>query len=343
MRVSDFDYDLPQELIAQKPLPDRDRSRMMVLDRKTRNIFHSHFRDFVEQLDPGDVIVLNTSRVMPARLWGTINGKDIEFLLLKEVREGEWETLCRPAKKAKIDEQVVFSPSLTGLIIGIKEEGRRIIRFSKKDVLTELDEIGFAPLPPYIKREKCDHSLRSSDLERYQTVYARRGVSIAAPTAGLHFTPRVLAKIKKKGIEVVEISLEVGLATFQPIRAVLVEEHAMLEETFTISPSACDLINTAKTEKRQVVAIGTTSVRALESAWENRRIRAGSRATKLFIFPGFRFRVVDRLLTNFHLPKSTLLMLVAAFAGFDLTKAAYSEAILHKYRFYSYGDCMFIK
>ena len=343
MLVSDFDYELPENLIAQEPLTHRVHSKMMVVDRKTQHISHSHFRCFTEHLNPGDLLVLNTSRVIPARLWGKIGKKDIEFLLLKENLAGQWESLCRPSKKVKKDDVIVFSPSLTGKVAGVGDEGLRTIRFSKKDILKEIEQIGYAPLPPYIKRMRRDQSLRHLDLERYQTVYAQQGMSIAAPTAGFHFTPQVLAEIGKKDVQIAEIKLDVGLATFQPVRTVNLKEHTMLEETFNISPYAADLINRAKTGRRKVVAVGTTSVRALESAMQGDRIQAGPGSTSLFISPGFKFRVVDRMLTNFHLPKSTLLMLVSAFTGHDLIMPSYTQAVQQEYRFYSYGDCMFIK
>lgn len=342
MLVSDFDYDLPQSLIAQKPLQQRDQSRMLVLERDTGRIFHSQFKELLEFLSKGDVLVLNSSRVIPAKAWGELKGKEIEFLFLKEHKKNTWEVLCRPARKVRLGDTISFSDTLDGRVEEVEPEGKRLIRFSSKDVLSELKNIGFAPLPPYIKRKKTQSDLRVLDLERYQTVFARKEGSIAAPTAGLHFTPSFLKKIRTKGIAVTHISLDVGLATFQPVRVKRTEHHKMLEETYSIGTRTSRVINEAKKEGRKVLAAGTTVVRALESASKEGRVKAGSRSTDLFISPGYAYRVVDRLLTNFHLPKSTLLMLVAAFAGHDYIKKSYKEAIRHRYRFFSYGDCMLI-
>ncbi len=341
MLVSDFDYELPGELIAQQPLPRREESRMMVLERKTGKIVHSRFKELPAYLGSGDVLVLNNTRVRPARAWGKREGKEVEFLFLEEVENRVWEVLCRPSRKARPGDLIVFPGGFEGTIIRSGAEGRRTIRFSTPDILSRLRTIGFAPLPPYIKRRK-NPALRLLDLERYQTVFARKEGAVAAPTAGLHFTREILDRIKARGTEVVEITLNVGLATFQPVRAQKVEDHRMLEEQYSISPVAVRIITAAKRESRPVTAVGTTSVRTLESAWKGGKIRAGRRTTGLFIHPGCEFRVVDRLLTNFHLPRSTLLMLVAAFAGLDFIKKAYREAISRKYRFYSYGDCMLI-
>jgi S-adenosylmethionine:tRNA ribosyltransferase-isomerase len=342
MLKADFDYDLPQELIAQTPLPEREKSRMMILHRQTGEIIHSRFEEFPDYLNKGDVLILNNTKVIPARAWGKIKGKEIEFLLLKETKEGLWEVLCRPAKKARLGDVISFSRGFEGNIVKVEPEGKRVIRFSSGDVLSRLKKIGFAPLPPYIKRKKKNVELRAQDLERYQTVFARKEGAIAAPTAGLHFTPQVIERIKSKQIETAEITLDVGLATFQPIRAKRVEDFRMLEETYSISQAVSKTINEAKKESRPIIAVGTTSVRTLESALKQGKIHPGRNSTNLFIYPGYGFNVVDRLLTNFHLPQSTLLMLVAAFAGLDFIKKAYQEAIRHSYRFYSYGDCMFI-
>lgn len=342
MFTADFDYDLPQNLIAQEPLPHREQSRMMILYRKTGEIIHSRFEEFPSYLNKGDVLVLNNTKVIPARLWGKKEGKEIEFLLLKEFQEGLWEVLCRPAKKVRLGDVISFSPEFEGEIVKVEPEGKRVIRFSSGDVLSRLKRIGFAPLPTYIKRKKNDNELRVLDLERYQTVFAQKEGAIAAPTAGLHFTPQILERIKANAVQVTEISLDVGLATFQPVRAKRIEDFQMLEETYSISPAASQTINRAKKESQPIIAVGTTSVRALESAFRNGKIHPGRCSTRLFIYPGYKFKVVDRLLTNFHLPQSTLLMLVAAFAGLDFIKKAYQEAIRQKYRFYSYGDCMLI-
>jgi S-adenosylmethionine:tRNA ribosyltransferase-isomerase len=287
-------------------------------------------------------LVLNDSKVIPARVWGKNKDSEIEFLFLQETEKGIWEVLCRPAKKVKFGDIIHFSPKLRGEVIQEGLEGRRHIRFKTENVLTELREIGYAPLPPYIKRKRSQIDIRPTDLERYQTVFAHQDGSIAAPTAGLHFTPPMLNSIKAKGVELETITLELGLATFQPVRAIRVEDHQMLEERYSISENVAKTINTAKKEKRPVIAVGTTSVRTLESAYTAEEVQPGTRSTGLFIYPGYLFQVVDRLLTNFHLPKSTLLMLVSAFAGSDFIKRAYAEAITHKYRFYSYGDCMLI-
>jgi S-adenosylmethionine:tRNA ribosyltransferase-isomerase len=342
MLTADFDYDLPLELIAQTPLPKREQSRMMILHRRTGEIIHSRFEEFPDYLNKGDVLILNNTQVIPARAWGKIEGKEIEFLFLKKSKEGSWEVLCRPAKKARLGDVISFSPGFEGKIAKVEPEGKRVIRFSSGDVLSKLQKIGFAPLPPYIKRKKKNVELRAKDLERYQTVFARKEGAIAAPTAGLHFTPQILERIKAKRVQVAEISLDVGLATFQPIRAKRIEDFNMLEETYSISRGPSQTINEAKRESRPIIAVGTTSVRALESAFKSGKIHPGINSTNLFIYPGYEFRAVDRLLTNFHLPQSTLLMLVAAFTGLDFIKKAYQEAVRQKYRFYSYGDCMFI-
>lgn len=342
MLTADFDYDLPQELIAQTPLPKREQSRMMILHRRTGEIIHSRFEEFPDYLDKGDVLTLNNTKVIPARTWGKTEGKEIEFLFLKESQEGSWEVLCRPAKKARLGDVISFSPGFEGIIVKVEPEGKRVIQFSSGNVLSSLKKIGFAPLPPYIKRKKKSVELREQDLERYQTVFACKEGAIAAPTAGLHFTPQILERIKTKRVQVAEISLDVGLATFQPIRAKHIKNFNMLEETYSVSQEVSQIINEAKKESRPIIAVGTTSVRTLESAFKNRKIHPGRNSTNLFIYPGYEFKAVDRLLTNFHLPQSTLLMLVAAFAGLDFVKKAYQEAIRQKYRFYSYGDCMFI-
>lgn len=342
MLTEEFDYHLPPELIAQTPAPQRERSRMMVLYRHTGEIIHSLFSDFPSYLNKGDVLVINQTKVIPARIWGTKGEKEIDFLLLEEVERGTWKVLCRPSKKVKVNDIIFFPSGLKGKVIKAEESGKRLIRFSTQDVLKELRKIGYAPLPPYIKRKKKDQRLKELDLERYQTVYAKKGQAIAAPTAGLHFTPEILKKIEQKEIALCPISLDVGLATFQPVRVDRVEKHKMLEETYSISQSASATINRIMKKSHPVVAVGTTSVRALESAFQKGMLRPGKGSTRLFIYPGYEFKVVDRLLTNFHLPKSTLLMLVAGFAGLDLVKQAYEEAIRKRYRFYSYGDCMFI-
>jgi len=341
--ISQFDYDLPPELIAQHPLPERDASRMMVVLRKEERIIHSQFSEFPSHLQEGDVLVLNNTKVIPAKVWGNKDGTEVEFLFIKEREKHVWEVLCRPAKKIKAGDRITFAPDFEATVIEGGEEGRRLLKFSGADILGHLQEIGYAPLPPYIKRKKANADLRPNDLERYQTVFAKKEGAIAAPTAGLHFTPHCLDLIRDKRVQIEQVSLHVGLATFQPMRVERIEEHKMLEETYGVSPTAARSINQAKVESRPVVAVGTTVVRTLESAYRaNGGIRPGTNSTSLFIYPGFKFQVVDKLLTNFHLPKSTLLMLAAAFAGHDLIMRAYKEAVREKYRFFSYGDCMLI-
>jgi len=342
MKVDDFDYFLPPELIAQQPLRRRDSSRLMVVDRAKRAISHHRFRELPNFFQPGDLLVINVSRVLPVRVWGKVGSRKVEFLLVKPLPSGEWEVLCRPARVVKVEREVVFSRNLEAKVVGTGPRGRRLLRFNQNNVLAEVKKIGFAPLPPYIKRPPEDWQQRAYDLRRYQTIYAREEGSIAAPTAGLHFTPSILEKIVAKGIEVVQITLHVGLATFQPVEVEEVEEHRLGEERLAISPEAADKINQAKREGRTIIAVGTTTVRALESAYDGQKIVPGQRMTKLFIYPGYKFQVVDRLLTNFHLPRSTLLMLVAALAGREFILEAYQEAVRHRYRFYSYGDCMLI-
>ena len=344
MFISDFDYHLPPELIAQQPLPERDASRMMVVRRREGKIFHARFKDFPDYLDAGDVLVLNNVKVVPSKVWGRKDGRDIEFLFLKEKERGVWEVLCRPARRLKPGDHVVFGESLEADVVGAGEEGRRNLRFQNPDVRAGLRKIGFAPLPPYIKRTKRNAELRLDDLDRYQTVFAEKEGAVAAPTAGLHFTPEILSDIRQKSVEVAETTLNVGLATFQPVRAERLEDHRMLEEIYEIPAAAAEKINRAKAEGRPVVAVGTTVVRTLESAAlvGKGRVSAGAGATTLFIYPGFEFKIVDTLLTNFHLPKSTLLALVSAFGGVDLIREAYLEAVRKRYRFFSYGDCMLV-
>ncbi|MDH7512729.1 MAG: tRNA preQ1(34) S-adenosylmethionine ribosyltransferase-isomerase QueA [Clostridiales bacterium] len=342
MLTSEFDYHLPPELVAQKPLARRDASRMMVVLRREEKLIHARFRDFPDYLNAGDILVLNDTKVIPARLWGKKEDKDIEFLFLKKREKGLWEVLCRPARRLKAGERILFLGGVESEVIAAEGEGRRILRFSPKDVSGLLKKTGYAPLPPYIKRQKQDQSLRNFDLRRYQTVYARKGGAVAAPTAGLHFTPKILENIRKKAVTVCSVTLEVGLATFQPVRAERVEDHRMLEERYIIGQGIARKINAAKSAGQKVFAVGTTVVRTLESAFKDGKVPGGIGSTSLFIYPGFTFQVVDRLLTNFHLPRSTLLMLVSAFAGRELILRAYEEAVRQRYRFYSYGDCMLI-
>jgi len=342
LRARDFDYDLPKELIAQHPLEHRDESRMMIVERKQGRITHARFKEFPGCLRPGDVLVLNDTKVIPARAWGRAGDKEVEFLFVTERAAGLWEVLCRPARRVQTGDRIVFGPGFEGTVAGEGSEGLRILRLEGPDVLAELHKVGFAPLPPYIKRRKNETELRPRDLERYQTVFARNQGSIAAPTAGLHFTKTILGEMEGRGVKVQTITLDVGLATFQPLRVDRIKDHRMREEKFEISPWVTRAIRAAKSGGWPVTAVGTTVVRTLESAWREGGLRPGRGATSLFIYPGFDFKVVDRLLTNFHLPRTTLLMLVSAFAGRDLVLQAYREAVQESYRFYSYGDCMLI-
>jgi S-adenosylmethionine:tRNA ribosyltransferase-isomerase len=314
----------------------------MVVDRKKGTIRHRRFRDLTDLLNAGDLLALNDTKVIPARIWGTSGEAKIEFLFIRELRPGLWEVLCRPARRVKPGGAISFTSGIKAQIEGVGDEGRRILDLGRIDVRAFLHERGYAPLPPYIKRARQDEAARRGDLDRYQTVFAKNEGAIAAPTAGLHFTREALRALKIKGADVRRVTLDVGLATFQPVRTQLVGDHKMLEETYSVVPAAAKAINAAKSEGRPVTAVGTTVVRTLESAWEDGAVRPGRRATSLFIRPGFEFHVVDRLLTNFHLPRSTLLMLVTAFAGHDLVMRAYREAIRERYRFFSYGDCMLV-
>ena len=351
MDISLFDYDLPKELIARFPLPGRDQSKLLILIRKEKKIIHSQFKNFPNYLKEGDLLILNNSKVIPVRLIGSINGRVIDCLLTERINSNTWEGIFQPARKVKIGKKITFDRKLEGEIIEIKNFGKRLIKFNKKnnELFDIIKKIGLAPLPPYIKRKNEEAiKYKELDLNRYQTIYAKEEGSIAAPTAGLHFTPKILDEIKKRGIEILEITLHVGEATFRPVRVEKIEKHKIGEEFFHISESVAEKINLAKKEGRRIVAVGTTTVRALESAWKENRLQAGFNKTNLFIYPGYKFKVIDALLTNFHLPKSTLLMLVSAFVstnpaeGVNLIKKAYKEAINKKYRFYSYGDCMLI-
>jgi S-adenosylmethionine:tRNA ribosyltransferase-isomerase len=342
IRVSDFDYELPPELIAQHPLPRRDDSRMMVVDRKTGRISHALFRDLAGFLNAGDVLVLNDTRVIPAKIWGTCGEAKVEFLFLKENGPGLWEVLCRPAKRVRAGGSVRLAAGVAARVAKLGEEGRRVLDFGRADVRSILNHSGYAPLPPYIRRTREDQTARAEDLDRYQTIFARKEGAVAAPTAGLHFTEDVLRVLKTKGVDVRRVTLDVGLATFQPVRADIVNEHKMLEERYSVTPAVARAVNAAKSEGRPVTSVGTTVVRTLESAWKDGFVRPGRRSTCLFIHPDYEFRVVDRLLTNFHLPESTLLMLVAAFAGYELVRRAYRDAVRERYRFFSYGDSMLI-
>lgn len=341
MKTSDFYYDLPQELIAQDPLEDRSSSRLMLLDRETGEIRHRIFREIVEELQPGDCLVLNNTKVIPARLYGSRVGTDakIEVLLLKRKENNIWETLVKPGKKCKPGTRISFGEGLlTGEVLDVVEDGNRLIRFSYQGVFEEiLDQLGQMPLPPYIT-----HQLK--DKNRYQTVYAKYDGSAAAPTAGLHFTPELLEQIKEKGVKVAEVTLHVGLGTFRPVKVEDVTQHHMHSEFYMIGEEQAKLINDTKKNGGRIISVGTTSCRTLESATDEQGIlHPGSGWTDIFIYPGYRFKMIDALITNFHLPESTLLMLVSALAGKDHIMAAYEEAVKERYRFFSFGDAMLIK
>lgn len=340
MNVKDFDYELPVELIAQDPLSDRASSRLMVLNRRTGEVTHRHFSDIKEYLREGDVLVINNTKVIPARLIGVkkSTGANIEVLLLKRLDQNDWECLVKPGKRLKPGDEVVFGDNtLSCELKEIKEDGNRIVSFKFDGIFEEiLDALGEMPLPPYIT-----HKLKDPD--RYQTVYAKYSGSAAAPTAGLHFTKELLEEIKAKGIEVEEVTLHVGLGTFRPVKAETVEEHVMHSEHYEIDAGTAERINRAKAEGRRVISVGTTSTRTLESAAdENGILTRLSGDTSIFIYPGYKFKVIDGLITNFHLPQSTLIMLVSAFAGFDNVMNAYKCAVEERYRFFSFGDAMFI-
>ena len=340
MDVKDFYYDLPQELIAQDPLEDRSSSRLMVLDKITGEVEHRHFKDITEYLRPGDCLVINNTKVIPARLYGVKEGTEakIEILLLKRKENDIWETLVKPGKKCKIGTKIVFGEGiLTGEVVDIVEEGNRLIQFHYEGIFEEiLDRLGQMPLPPYIT-----HQLQ--DKNRYQTVYAKYDGSAAAPTAGLHFTPELLQQVRDMGVEIAEVTLHVGLGTFRPVKESDVLKHHMHSEFYKIEQSEADKINKAKKEGHRVIAVGTTSTRTLESAAdENGSLTEKSGWTEIFIYPGYQFKVIDALITNFHLPESTLVMLVSALAGREHVLAAYETAVEEKYRFFSFGDAMFI-
>ena len=337
---SDFYFDLPEELIAQDPLEDRTSSRLLVLNKSTGDVEHHIFRDIVGYLKEGDCLVLNNTKVIPARLMGEREGTGagIEVLLLKRKENDVWETLVKPGKKAKPGTKIIFGDGLlTGEVIEVVEEGNRLIKFSYEGIFEEiLDKLGQMPLPPYIT-----HQLK--DKNRYQTVYAKHEGSAAAPTAGLHFTTALLDEIKAKGVEVAYVTLHVGLGTFRPVKVDNVLEHHMHSEFYMIEKEEADKINKAKAEGHRVISVGTTSCRTLESATgEDGILKATSGWTDIFIYPGYKFKMIDALITNFHLPESTLLMLVSALAGKDKVMKAYEEAIAERYRFFSFGDAMFI-
>lgn len=339
MKTSDFNYDLPQELIAQTPLEPRDSSRLMKIDRQTGEIEHRIFRDITDYLRPGDALVINDTKVIPARLFGEKEGtgRQVEFLLLNKLSYDTWEIIMRPGKKLRIGDRVLFGDELTAEILEKQADGITRVRFSFEGVFEEiLDRLGNMPLPPYITE-------RLEDKGRYQTVYARESGSAAAPTAGLHFTPALLERIQAMGVDVIPVLLHVGLGTFRPVKVEEIENHAMHSEFFSVSQEAAEKINAVRERGGRIIAVGTTSVRTLESAADERgRVKAGTGNTSIFIYPGYQFRCVDGLVTNFHLPESTLIMLVSAFLGREKTLAAYETAVRERYRFFSFGDAMLV-
>lgn len=337
MLVTDFDYDLPQELIAQHPMEPRDHSRLLVVDKKTGEIEHKHFYDLVNYLKPGDVLVFNDTRVIPARLHGTKDtGAHVEVFLLTRRDATDWEVLVRPGKKLQVGAKINFSDELSCEVIEHTDFGGRVVRFKYDGIFEEiLDRLGETPLPPYI-------TAPLKDKERYQTVYNRERGSAAAPTAGLHFTKELMQKIKEIGCEEVFVTLHVGLGTFRPVSEAKIEDHKMHKEFYTVSQEAADAVNKAKAEGRRIIAVGTTAVRTLEAAGTDGQLHAGSSWTNIFIYPGYKFRLVDDLVTNFHLPQSTLLMLVSTLSTREIMLQTYKKAVEEKYRFFSFGDAMFI-
>ncbi|WP_057977500.1 tRNA preQ1(34) S-adenosylmethionine ribosyltransferase-isomerase QueA [Caloramator mitchellensis] len=341
MKVKDFYFDLPEELIAQEPLNERDKSRLMIIDRKSGEITHSIFRDIIDYLEAGDCLVLNNSRVIPARLFGVKDdtGARAEFVLLKRIDKDRWETLVKPGKKVKIGSSFTFgNGELRCKIIGNTDFGGRIVEFEYEGIFENvLDVLGEMPLPPYIKS-------KLEDKERYQTVYSKVQGSAAAPTAGLHFTEELLERIKQKGVKIAFVTLHVGLGTFRPVKVENISEHKMHEEFYNLDEENAKIINETKKSGKRIIAVGTTSCRTLETiADEDGLVKPMSGWTDIFIYPGYRFKILDGLITNFHLPESTLIMLVSAFAGKDLIMNAYETAVKERYRFFSFGDAMFIK
>ncbi len=340
MKVSEFNYELQEELIAQTPIEKRDESRLMVLDRSKQTIEHKTFKDIIDYLEPGDCLVRNNTKVIPARIYGKKEtGAKVEFLLLKNIEGDIWESIVRPGNKLHVGTKVIFGDGLlTAEILEIMPGGTRKVKFSYQGIFNEiLDKIGLMPLPPYIHEELKDN-------DRYQTVYAKYNGSAAAPTAGLHFTPELLKKIEEKGVKIANVTLHVGIGTFRPVKEENVENHEMHTEHFYIKQEDVDKINETKKQGKRVIAVGTTSCRVLETiADENGLVKETEADTSIFIYPGYQFKCLDALITNFHLPQSTLLMLVSALAGKDYIMKAYHEAVKEKYRFFSFGDAMFIQ
>ena len=339
MKTHDFWYDLPEELIAQTPLERRDSSRLCVLDKATGQVTHRHFYDIIDYLHPGDTLVMNDSRVLPARLLGhRPTGGAVEVLLLRDLGDKKWECLCKPGRKMKEGDQVLFgNGELTAVVDHVQEDGNRIVRFQYEGIFLEvLERLGKMPLPPYIKEELQDQ-------ERYQTVYSREVGSAAAPTAGLHFTNELLDKIRAKGVATVFVTLHVGLGTFRPVKAEEISDHHMHAELCQLSQETADILNHTRRSGGRIVCVGTTSCRTLESLVdEDGTFRPKSKWTEIFIYPGYQFKAMDALITNFHLPESTLVMLVSAFAGREHVLNAYNEAVRERYRFFSFGDAMAI-
>jgi S-adenosylmethionine:tRNA ribosyltransferase-isomerase len=342
MLITDFDFELPDELIAQEPLPNREKSRMLVVARGSNSYTDEHFYNFPRFLKKGDVLVLNNTKVFPARLFGTSEtGAKIELFLVRETENRVWETLARPARRLKTGKKINFGENLAAEVLEKTGEGRVFVKFETDGDFDELlERVGKTPLPPYIKRGEDDFD---QDRERYQTVFAKEKGAIAAPTAGLHFTPQILEEIKDSGVRLAEITLHVGYGTFEPVRVNDLSEHRVLPENYEISAAAAETLNQAKKENRRIVAIGTTTTRTLETAVSRHgKFVAEKTAADLTITPGYKFKAIDGLLTNFHLPQSSLLVLVSTFGGYKLIMESYQHAVSEKYRFYSYGDCMFI-
>ena len=346
MLLSEFDYELPEELIAQLPADKRENSRMLVLNRDKHSISHNHFYDIVDLIEPNSLLVLNNTKVMPARLYGKKEtGAKIEIFLLKQLADGNWEVLIKPSKRVKTGTLITVSDELgVEVLKRLEEDGEWLVKLHYEgNVLDVLHRNGNIPLPPYIERKMQTEDIKKLDFERYQTVYAKDEGSVAAPTAGLHFTQEILQRLKDKGVEIAYVTLNVGLGTFRPVKCENVLEHKMHSETFEITKEAATAINNAKQLGKKIIAVGTTTVRTLETAYQKYgEIKACHDHSELFIYPPYEFKVIDNLITNFHLPKSTLLMLVSALAGKEFIFDAYREAIENKYRFFSYGDCMYI-
>lgn len=334
-----YNYQLPQELIAQYPLPDRGSSRLLHLDRKTGDVMHLSFRDIVSHINPGEVLILNSSRVIPARLFGhKDNGTQVEILLVNKLSDATWRCMVHPGRRLKKEQWIEFSPSLKGFISLPDEDGLREIEFSSAQGYWQIiEEIGHMPLPPYIRRTD-----EASDRKRYQTVYATEPGSVAAPTAGLHFDSDLLDELKQKGILIHNVILHVGLGTFLPVKSERIDQHKMHSEYCTVPRETAEAVNSAIAEGRRVIAVGSTSMRTLESFAREGRLESGSRWTDIFIYPGYRFQIANALITNFHLPKSSLLMMISAFAGLENVMKAYQMAVKDRYRFFSYGDAMYI-